>query len=231
MQVRDEQDKLNSASARLGHFETVPSTADGLQIARVFGVVLDLFANTADVDIDRTGRDKAGVAPDGIEQMVAAEDAAGMAGEIVEQAELSGSGGSDLSPNLELHRAGVDDDVIKSNDRGAGWPLEAAQYSLDAGEQLACGEWFGDVVVRTHFETQDAVVFPRARSKEDYGYSAERGIGAETPANIKAIAAGNHDVEKKKHGWMALCILNDVDWGLKGTNGEARCFQMMLDQT
>ena len=66
---------------------------DRLEVARVFRIRLDLFANAAHVDIHRTRGDVGGVAPDRIEQLVAGKHAADVAGEIIEQAELGGGCG------------------------------------------------------------------------------------------------------------------------------------------
>ena len=84
-----------------GQFEAIAGAAHGLEIARILRVDLDFLTDAAHIDIDRAGRDKAGVAPDGVEQVIAAEDAAGMAGEVVEQAKLGGSGGGELAADLQ----------------------------------------------------------------------------------------------------------------------------------
>ena len=123
----DEERKEETAShgavpslglCRLWNLETVAGPAHGLKIARDFGVGLDLLADAADVDIDGARRDEAGVAPDGVEEVVAAEDAAGMTGEIVEQAELGGGGGDEFAVDAKLHGAGVDLDVFEPDERG-----------------------------------------------------------------------------------------------------------------
>src|ERR1700722_16155216 len=102
------------ASADLGHLEAVACSAHCLEVAGVLGVGLDLLPDAPHVDIDGTGRDEAGIAPDRIEQMVAAEDAAGVAGQIVQQAKLCRGGGGELAAHLELHGAGVDEDLVEA---------------------------------------------------------------------------------------------------------------------
>src|ERR1700686_1576776 len=83
--------------------ESVAGAAHGLQITRVLGVGLDFFADATNVDVDRARSDVGGVAPDGIEQMVATENAPRMAGEVVEQAELGGGGGNRIAAHGEGH--------------------------------------------------------------------------------------------------------------------------------
>ena len=77
--------------------EAVAGAAHGFQIARVLRVGLDFFADAADIDIDRTRSDVGRVAPDGVEKMIAAEDASFMAGKVIEQAELGGGGGNRIA--------------------------------------------------------------------------------------------------------------------------------------
>ena len=54
-----------------GGLEAVAGAANRFQIARVLRVGLDLLADAANVDVDGTRRDVSGVAPDGVEKMVA----------------------------------------------------------------------------------------------------------------------------------------------------------------
>ena len=58
----------------LSAFETVTGSAHGLEKARVLCVFFHLFADTTDVHVHRARRHEAGVAPDGIEQLVTGED-------------------------------------------------------------------------------------------------------------------------------------------------------------
>ena len=211
-------------------FEAIAGAAHGFQVARILRIDLDLLTDAAHIDIDGAGSDKARIAPDGVEQVVAAEDAAGMAREVVEQAKLGGGGGGQLAADLQLHGAGVDDDLFKADDGGRGGPLEAAQNGLDAGHQLAGGKGLGDVVVGAQLEAQHAVVFAGARGQKDDGNGGKPGVIAQAPANVEAVAAGNHDVEQKQRGRLALGIGNEVGGGVKQARLKARRFKVMLHQ-
>src|SRR6185437_11425097 len=123
----------------LGHLEAVARPTHCLEVTRALRVALDLLTDTPDIDIDRARRHEAGISPDRIQQVVAAEDAPRMPRKIVKQTELRSRGGGQLTANLELHRAGIDDDFLEADYRGCGWPLEAPQHSLDARNQLAHG--------------------------------------------------------------------------------------------
>ena len=110
-----------SLGCAFGNLEAVAGAAHGFEVARRLGVGFDLLADAADVDVDRARGDEAGVAPDGVEEVVAAEDAAGMAGEVVEQTELGGGGGDELAVDAQLHGAGVDLDLLELDERRACW--------------------------------------------------------------------------------------------------------------
>jgi hypothetical protein len=160
---------------RLGKLEAVAGAAHRFQVARILRIDLDLLTDAAHINVDRTRSDEAGIAPDGVEQVVAAEDPAGMARQVVQQPELGGRGGGQLAAHLQLHGVGVDDDLFKADDRGRGGPLKAAQHGLDAGHQFARGKGLGDVVVGAQFQAQHAVVFAGARGQKDDGNGGQPG--------------------------------------------------------
>jgi hypothetical protein len=61
--------------------EFISYAPDSQQVAGYGWVGFDLFAQTADMHRDRTGVDIFGAAPDTLQQMIAAENLARMAGE------------------------------------------------------------------------------------------------------------------------------------------------------
>ena len=62
---------------RLG-LELVPEAADGEHVTRFGGIGLDLGAQRADVDVDKTAVAEVAVAPHPLEQDLAGEDPAGL---------------------------------------------------------------------------------------------------------------------------------------------------------
>src|SRR5579863_5645650 len=70
--------------ASFGGLEAVSGAAHGFEVAWVLGVGFNFFANAADVDVDRARSNVSSVAPDGVEQMISAEDASFVASEVVE---------------------------------------------------------------------------------------------------------------------------------------------------
>src|SRR3981189_309570 len=105
--------------------------------------------------------------------MIATEDAARMARQIVQKAKLSGGRGDQLSIHAELHGAGIDLDILKLEHRRRTWPLKATQHSLDASYQLSSSERLRNVVIRPHLQTVDAVILRSTRRKEDDGNDAQ----------------------------------------------------------
>src|SRR5258705_6155908 len=71
--------------------------------------------------------------------------------------------------------------------------LRAAQYGLDASEQFANGERFGDVIIGAELEADDLIYFLTARGEHDDGNG--RPFGLELLAHIESAHAGHHDVE------------------------------------
>jgi hypothetical protein len=55
-------------------------------------------------------------------------------------------------------------------------------------------------------------------------------MAAQPAANIKTVAAGNHDVEKKKSGRLAFCVYEYVGGVCVDANGKTCSFQMVLHQ-
>src|SRR5579863_8234838 len=98
--------------------EAVSGAADSLQVAGILGIRLDFFTDAADVDIDRAGRDVGRVAPDGVEKVVAAENASFMSGEVVEETKFRRGGGDRAAANGESHGRGIDLDIADLHGTG-----------------------------------------------------------------------------------------------------------------
>ena len=211
--------------------EAVSGAANGFQIARVLGVGLDLFADAADIDVDRARGDVRGITPDGIEKMVAAEDASFMASEIIEQAELGSSCGHHGTANSEGHGGRINLDF--SNRHRAGWQgaLEAAEDGFDPGHELSRTERLGDVVVGTELETENAVGFTAFGRKKNYGNCRQTRSLADVAADLETILAGDHDVENEKSRALALGIGENVRSGGIDANDETLIFKVMADES
>src|SRR5271169_5715870 len=219
-----------SSFSSFGGLEAVAGAADRFQIARVLGVRLDLFADAADVDVDGAGSDVGGIAPDGVEQMIAAENASLVAREIIEQAEFGGGRGNQVSAYGEGHGRRIDFDIADFHRAGRQGTLEAPQHSLDARDEFPRAEGLGDVVVGAEFETEDAVGFAALRGQENYGHGCQAGGLANSAADFESIFAGDHDVEHEESGSLAFGVGEHVGAGGIHADREAFVFEMMADE-
>ena len=215
----------------LRDFETVARAANGLEVARIFRIHLDFLTDASHINVDGARSYEAGIAPYCIEEVVTAEDASGVTGEVIQEAKLGGGGGCQFATDLQLHSIGVDDDFFEADNGRRGGSLEATQDGLDAGDQFAGSEWLGDVVVGSEFEAQDAIIFASARGEEDNWHSGEGGMITQSAANIETISTGNHDVQQKESRNLSLCVGDEIGRGMENTGSKARCLQVMLHET
>ena len=138
--------------------------------------------------------------------MVAGEDASGVAGEVVEQAELGRGGGNALSAHSESHGGGIDLDFADLQGTRRQWALKAAQYGLDSGNEFTRAEGLGKVVVGAEFEAEDAVRFAALCCQKDHGNSGQAGSLADGAAEFEPVFAGNHNVENEERGTLSLSV-------------------------
>src|ERR1700751_2083638 len=78
------------ALVHFGNLKPIARSAYGLEIARIFGIDFDFLTDAAHVNVHRARRNKARIAPHGVEKVVAAEDPAGVPRQVVKQPELRG---------------------------------------------------------------------------------------------------------------------------------------------
>src|ERR1700722_978675 len=102
------------------------------------GVQFDFFAEAADIDVYRSWCDEGSFFPDGVEQLIAGQDAAAMGGEIFQQTKFA-HGGEDIAAfYLDGHGRDIDFEVAEAQNLPGRWRLpQAAQNAADAGHQLA----------------------------------------------------------------------------------------------
>ncbi len=138
--------------------------------------------------------------------MIAGKDAAEMACEVIEQAKFGGRGGNGLSADRKDHGGGIDFDVADLERAGWKWTLKTAQHGLDAGYEFARAERLGDVIVGSDLEAEDAIGFAALGSQENDWHGGEALSLTDVAAKFEAIFTGNHDVEHKECGTLALGV-------------------------
>ena len=133
-----------------------------------------------------------------------------MAGQQIQQLHLARGAGDALPGELDAVTLGLDFQrtvgqrgqlfILRGIRRGAG----AAQNGLDAGDDLARAERLDDVIVRAHFEPQNAVDFLAAGGQHDDG---ELAVLANGLTDLHAGHAGHHLIQQHQ---IVMLLLNHV---------------------
>ena len=128
-----------------------------------------------------------------------------MSGQEAHQRELERREGERLAIDAYLVRFSVDGEVAEAAGGGgecgpAPAPARAAQHRLDAGDQLAWREGFGQVVVRADREADQLIhLIGTGRQHDD----VRIGEGTELAANFQPVHLGEHQVEHDDVGRLA----------------------------
>ena len=121
----------------LGRAEAEADAAHGLEVVRVLGRLAELAAQPADVDVERLGGAEPVLVPHAVHQLLAGDDAAGVADELGEQVELLARERELLA--VERGAAGGEVDVeVADRDRRLGRLVGARRAGRGAGRR-ACG--------------------------------------------------------------------------------------------
>jgi len=181
--------------------EQIACATDRFQVQGIFRIGFNFFAQAADVDVHAAGRDEAVGAPDGVEELVAREDAVGARGQIVEQAKFERTQRHGLAGMADAVGSRVDREASDFDDaRGIDGRLGATKQSLDAGDELSRAERLGNVIVGAHFEADDAVGFVAARGEHQDGQAIQRFVLADFAADVQAGHFREHEIEQEKIG-------------------------------
>ena len=104
-------DRVEQAGHPSSH--PVADAADGGDVARLGGVVVELLAEVGDVDVDDVFVADPGGVPDGVDELAAAEGDAGLGGQDVEDVELGAGERDGLVADPDLAAGGVDAQVAE----------------------------------------------------------------------------------------------------------------------
>src|SRR6185312_8654667 len=178
--------------------EAVADAAHGEEELWLLRVALQLLPQMADVDVDGARVAVLGVAPDVLEQRLAAEHPAGRAGERAEDLELD-VGDADLLAGEGDEAAVEVDRQVRVDDRatvealggGARHP-RATQRRFHPTAELAHREGLRYVVVGTDLKPGDLVGLGAFRGQHDDRHLA---AGAQLATDFDPVAARQHQVE------------------------------------
>ena len=193
------------------------------------GVVLELLAQAADVDVNGAGVALVVVAPDEVQETVPAVDAAGVFYEELDEVEFA-RGELDGAAVLACGAAvGVDLEAAALDDGGGGaggGHGGPAQQGADAGLELQDVEGLRHIVVRAGLEAQELVRILAAGGEHDDGHGGE---GADLLAGLQPVEARHHEVEYDEavvpggghlHGGLPV---------IAGVHGVALVFEVEFD--
>src|ERR671919_2915949 len=140
--------------------ELISHTPNGQDPLWLSIILLDCLSKPPDMDIDGPRRDEGLAAPDTIEKLVPVEHAAGVLNKEAQKFELF---------ERELHQFSADEYLISGKVDfkrpllvGSGgfrsrFGLRAAEYGSHPCNHLPGTEGLGEVIIRSHFEPDDAV--------------------------------------------------------------------------
>src|SRR5947208_921307 len=167
------------------------------------GIVLDLLAKVADVDVDRllVLVERLVVAEE-LEELGPRVDPAGPAREMAEDLELRRREADPAGSALHAPALEVDEEIAVADDAAAGGIGEvavgASQERLDAAHELAKAERLRHVVVCAELEADDLVDLVVARRQHEHG--CLRPSGAQPAQDLEPVDAGQPDVEDDEVG-------------------------------
>ena len=166
------------------------------------GVVLDLGAQSLDVDVKGLGVAHVVDAPDAIDELGAGHDSSHIAQQHLEQLELLEG---------QLHRFARDAHLVTLDVHAHPGPLEdvggllglrpATQHGADTGHEFTMAERLGDVVVSTELQPDDLVDLGVTRGDHD---DAHRTALPQLTAHLGARDAGHHEVQQHDVGTVVV---------------------------
>src|SRR5882672_1825568 len=189
---------MNACSVSLG-LKAIAESAHRLD-QRVVAGRRQALAKPADVDVNRTFFDECVVAPDFIEEFGAAEDAAGVRHEEMQQTEFGGpqidfaAAGSN-APRRGIQLKACDLDHVVGELRRA-----PAHHRLDACKQLAPGIRFGYVIVRSALQRRHLVLLFRTLADQDNGDVPGTLIAAQPARKRETWNARQYPIEQNQVG-------------------------------
>jgi|SRR5579859_2107587 len=213
---------MRAKSAKAG-FEKIAGAANGLQETRIFGIGFDFFAQAADADVHAAQGEELFAAPDGGDELLAGEDAAGVRSEVIEKAEFEQAGGDVFVGAGDAVGVEMDAQMVEFEGQAScGGRFGAPEKKFDAGDKFARAERFGDVIVSARFKGGEEVFFAAAGGEHDDGEAMKQRILAGFGEDLEAGNAGKHGIEEEEMGsglfqggaaGEAVCGFGDVETG------------------
>ena len=177
------------------------------------------------MDVDGSGFDVDVRAPDGVQQLFAAEHPTRVLHEVVQQAEFRGTKVDFGARAADAVGDAVDDDVAVVDAVVSQTRTDAAQYGADAGDQLGHRERLGHIVVGAGVEAAHAVRLLAARGQHDDRQVAGLGLAPDAAAHLDARQLGQHPVQQHQIGQPLV----DLQHALLAVGGDDDAVALFLE--
>ncbi len=173
-------------------------------------------------------------APHLLQDLLAAQDAAGIAEEISQQLELPSGEVHQLAVHprrvhVEVHGDGAEGQLRSAICDFGGH--RAPEDGPQAGCQLPGREGFGYIVVRAELEAEHPVDLFAPGGDEQHGEAAVRSVGPDGPQHIEAVHVGQAQIEQGRiePGTWRAEGLEGIPAGAHAGQAEALPAQMLLE--
>src|SRR5580704_15973734 len=155
-----------------------------------------------------------------------------MRGQVFQKAELAHRGQHVAALHLHGHGGDVDLQVAESEHFGGSRRLaQSAEHAAHSGYELTRAERLGDVIVAAQLQAADAVGLGGLRSEKDDGRRCDNRSLPDVPAQLEAVGAGQHHVEKKERRHFPYRFSEHRSAADEALHLEARGLQIVGDQT
>lgn len=176
----------------------IAEATDGLDTVGGFA---KFFAKAADVSIHSASVYGALVAPNVVEEDIAALNAPTPLDQCSEELELGGGKLDFLAAQSDLMADSIHGDVAElQRVCGLNGRIRAAQNALDAERKFARRKGLGHIVIGPQLEAEDAVHFVGLGGEHDDGDVLRGGVGFESLTDLKPAHAGEHQIEHDERG-------------------------------
>ncbi len=180
--------------------EAIANTAFGEDVFGVGGVFFDFFAKVVDVQADVVGFVAVFVAPDFDKNLVVGEDEACILHEVIEEAVFRGAEANEFAIHPNAAAVEINLEMFIHLDQGTGARFDRlcpTKNGSDTAYQFPRAEGFGDIIVRTQFETAHPIFLFPFGGEHNHGHVADFPDGLE---DVEAVEVGEHDIEQDEVG-------------------------------
>ncbi len=188
---------------------------------------VDFAPQAIDVNLNKIGKRIEGFVPHVFRDFGPADDAPDVAGEKFQQGVLLLCERDRLTGTLGRLRGGIDGEV-GDFELGRAEIAGAAEKRAEPREKLAKLEGLREVVVGSMIEAGNAILDGVASRQHQDGYAMPS--LAETPANLKTVHAGDHNVENDEVVGVDVGLVESVLAGGRGVYGVGLFAQTPYDE-